>query len=207
MQANRWRSTVAPDTRQSRRWTKHHSRLHQHSFSPQYYTQATPTGGQGDTSADTPHNHSLPDGEPSTAASSHATTPTVVAALDVPSPSAAAAIAAANEETSAVNRADIYKAIAISGTTAVLAGILDHDVVEAHQVHWRQHHRHAAIAHPHNTTTKQWCNALGLLPTAAQSIACELTGRCCSLCVHASPYLGAVPNQPDCRAASACVPA
>jgi hypothetical protein len=46
----------------------------------------------------------------------------------------AAAVAAANEETSAVNRLDVYKAIGISGLACVLAGILDRDWVEAHQV-------------------------------------------------------------------------
>lgn len=45
-----------------------------------------------------------------------------------------AALAAANEETSAVNKRDIFKAIFVSGTACVLAGILDHAWVEAHQV-------------------------------------------------------------------------
>jgi hypothetical protein len=56
----------------------------------------------------------------------------------------AAAVAAANEETSRVNRVDIYKAIAISGITCVLAGILDHDWVESHLVSFRASGGHIA---------------------------------------------------------------
>jgi hypothetical protein len=55
----------------------------------------------------------------------------------------AAAIAAANEETLAVNRLDVYKAIGISGLACVLAGILDREWVEAHQV-GQQPARHGA---------------------------------------------------------------
>lgn len=60
---------------------------------------------------------------------------------DAPAPSPAfvdslssAAVAAANVETSAVNRRDIFRAIFISGVACVLAGVLDHEWVEAHQV-------------------------------------------------------------------------
>jgi hypothetical protein len=62
---------------------------------------------------------------------SRAIQPAALSSLDGLS---AAAVAAANEETSRVNRVDIYKAIAISGITCVLAGILDHDWVESHLV-------------------------------------------------------------------------
>lgn len=43
------------------------------------------------------------------------------------------AVTKANEETSAVNRLDMYKAIGIGGALSVLAGILDHEWVDAHQ--------------------------------------------------------------------------
>jgi hypothetical protein len=45
-----------------------------------------------------------------------------------------AAVAAANAETSEVNRRDIFRAIGISGVACVLAGVLDHEWVEAHKV-------------------------------------------------------------------------
>lgn len=44
-----------------------------------------------------------------------------------------AAVAAANAETSEVNRRDIFRAIGISGVACVLAGVLDHEWVEAHK--------------------------------------------------------------------------
>eukprot|EP00878_Enallax_costatus_P023894 GHUV01025453.1.p1 GENE.GHUV01025453.1~~GHUV01025453.1.p1 ORF type:complete len:345 (+),score=82.83 GHUV01025453.1:289-1323(+) len=43
------------------------------------------------------------------------------------------AIAAVNAEIEAVNRLDIYKAIAIGAAVSILAGVIDHDWVEAHQ--------------------------------------------------------------------------
>lgn len=46
----------------------------------------------------------------------------------------AAEIAAANQETTSTNRMDVYKAIGLSASVCVLAGILDHDWIEQHQV-------------------------------------------------------------------------
>ncbi|KAF6254000.1 citrate transporter-domain-containing protein [Scenedesmus sp. NREL 46B-D3] len=51
----------------------------------------------------------------------------------LPMPAAVIELAKANEETETVNRLDVYKAIAVGGAVSVLAGILAHEWVDAHQ--------------------------------------------------------------------------
>lgn len=72
-----------------------------------------------------------------------------VVGASAPSPAfdglSSAAVAAANAETSEVNRRDIFRAIFISGVACVLAGVLDHEWVEAHKVNTRTHTSLAAL--------------------------------------------------------------